>query len=140
METVTDVNRLATATADSYFHFADRSFGECRQRLIGYLVKLNRALNDDLPDLSHALLSRFCDSLVDYLSAGHFRIFQRLSLSGDAYALIDATTQAGVAFNDRFGELGEVQVPALKAALEQIARALSARFELEDQLLYAEPH
>lgn len=131
--------RQATATADGYFTSADQSFGESRQRLITYLVKLNHALNDDLPDLAQALLSRFCDSLVDYLSEGHFRVFQRLSLPAGSYALIEATTQAGMAFNDRFGHLAAVRVSEVKQALEQMARVLSTRFELEDELLYAEP-
>ncbi len=132
--------RLATATADSYFVHADQSFGQCRQRLISYLVKLNHALNDDLADLSHALLSRFCDSLVDYLSAGHFRVFQRLAVPGRAYAMIEATTHAGIEFNDRYGSLTEVRVPEVKAALERLAQVLSERFELEDELLYSEVH
>lgn len=140
METTAQMaRRQATATADAYFTHADQSFGECRQRLISYLVKLNLALNAHSPDLSQALLSRFCDALVDYLSAGHFRLFQRMSLSADAYAVIDATTQAGVAFNDRFGDLQDAGSQELRSALEQIARVLSARFELEDQLLAAEP-
>jgi regulator of sigma D len=130
----------ATDTADRYFAQADQSFGHCRQRLISYLVKLNHALNDDLPDLSHALLSRFCDSLVDYLSAGHFRVFQRLSPSAQAYAVIEASTQAGIAFNDRFGALQTVRCAEVKQALEQMARVLSERFETEDALLCAEPH
>ena len=70
MQTVTDTHRTGAESADRYFDYADQSFGECRQRLISYLVKLNHALNDGLPDLSHALLTRFCDSLVDYLSRG----------------------------------------------------------------------
>jgi regulator of sigma D len=102
-------HRYATTTVDGYFTLADQTFGECRQRVISYLVKLNRALNADLPDLSQALLSRFCDALVDYLSEGHFRVFQRLSLPAQSYALIDATTQAGMAFNDRFGDRREVR-------------------------------
>ncbi len=133
-------NDLATATANGYFLHADQTFGECRQRLISYLIKLNQALNDDLVDLSQALLSRFCDSLVDYLSAGHFRVFQRLSLPARSYAVIEATTQAGMAFNDRFGEVENVRLSEVKNALEQIARMLSTRFELEDELLHAEPH
>ncbi len=133
-------NDLAAATADGYFLHADQTFGECRQRLISYLIKLNQALNDDLVDLSQALLSRFCDSLVDYLSAGHFRVFQRLSLPARSYAVIEATTQAGMAFNDRFGEVENVRLSEVKNALEQIARMLSTRFELEDELLHAEPH
>ena len=42
--------------------------------------------------------------------------------------------------SDRFGNGVEAPIPEVKEALERIARALSARFELEDQLLYAEPH
>lgn len=139
MQMATDsTRRLATATAESYFSSADQSFGECRQRLISYLVKLNHALSDDLEDLSQALLSRFCDSLVDYLSAGHFRVFQRLSLPAAAYAVIDATTQAGVAFNDRYGNRTDLDFDDVRNALEGMARMLSARFELEDNLLYSE--
>lgn len=131
--------RHATA-ADGYFLQADRSFTQCRQRLISYLVKLNHALNADLPDLSQALLSRFCDALVDYLSAGHFRVFQRVSLPPRSYALIESTTHAGMAFNDRFGAVRDVSVADVKGALEQLARELSNRFEMEDELLCAEPH
>jgi regulator of sigma D len=126
-------------TADDYFRCADQSFGRCRQRLIRYLVKLNQALNDDLADLSQALLSRFCDSLVDYLSAGHFRVFQRLSVPPRAYALIESSTQAGMAFNDRFGDpAGDLHLTDVREALERLARLLSLRFELEDELLCAE--
>lgn len=141
MDLATDtLRRRATVTADGYVTLADRSFSECRQRVISYLVKLNHALNDDLVDLSQALLSRFCDSLVDYLSVGHFRVFQRLSLPADSYAVIEATTHAGMAFNDRFGSLGSIRVTDVKPALEQMARVLSTRFELEDELLDAEPN
>lgn len=139
MQTATQASRQqATATANGYFSEADQSFTECRQRLISYLVKLNHALSEDLNDLSQALLSRFCDALVDYLSAGHFRVFQRLSLPPTAYALIEATTHAGVAFNDRYGDLENFDMADVRQSLERIARLLSARFELEDNLLYAE--
>src|SRR5690606_5170460 len=121
------------------FRRADRAFGASRQRLISYLVKLDHALADDLPDLSQVLLGRFCDSLVDYLSEGHFRVFQRLSLPAGPYALIEATTQAGMAFNDRFGAGRNVPAADVKDALERMARVLASRFELEDELLCAEP-
>lgn len=141
MQTATQPTReTATATANGYFSEADESFTECRQQLISYLVKLNHALSDDHVDLSQALLSRFCDALVDYLSAGHFRVFQRLSLPATAYAIIEGTTQAGVAFSDRYGDIANFDMNAVKEGLERLARLLSARFELEDNLLYAEPH
>lgn len=135
MATMTPTRR--STIADGYVQQADESFVACRQRLISYLVKLNHALDADLPDLGQALLSRFCDALVDYLSVGHFRVFQRLSLPPRCYALIEATTQAGMSFNDRFGAAREIQVSEVKRALEPLARALSSRFELEDELLCA---
>lgn len=126
------------AAADAYVIQADRSFTICRQRLISYLVKLNHALDADLADLSQALLSRFCEALVDYLSEGHFRVFQRLSLSPRRYVLIEASTQAGMTFNDRFGAGRDIDVAEVKHALEQMAQVLSERFEVEDALLGAE--
>ncbi|MEZ5559255.1 MAG: Rsd/AlgQ family anti-sigma factor [Pseudomonadales bacterium] len=125
----------ATAATAAFFEQADESFTQTRQRLISYLIKLNHALNEDLVDLSQALLSRFCDSLVDYLSAGHFRVFQRLALLPREYAAIEATTEAAMSFNDRFGNVRDVDLAALKSGLERIARVLSTRFELEDELL-----
>ncbi|HEX7035023.1 MAG TPA: Rsd/AlgQ family anti-sigma factor [Pseudomonadales bacterium] len=135
METVAHYRR--PAAADRYVAEADRSFIACRQKLISYLVKLNDALDARLPDLSQALLRRFCDALVDYLSAGHFRVFQRVSLPAGTYALIEATTEAGMTFNDRFGGARRVVIDEVRGALEVLARALSERFELEDELLGA---
>lgn len=134
----TAIRDTASAAADEFFSEADQSFTECRQRLISYLVKLNRSLRDDLPDLTQALLPRFCEALVDYLSAGHFRVFQRLSLPATAYAIIEGTTQAGVAFSDRYGDPANFDMHDVREALERMARMLSARFELEDNLLYSE--
>jgi regulator of sigma D len=128
---------ISASIAAYYNETPDRSFLECRQRLISYLMKLNNALRNDLQDLSHALTSRFCDSLVDYLSAGYFQLFQRAAPRPTDYAAIEATTRSAMAFNDRFGHLREIDVPEVQAALEQLARALSTRFELEDATLDA---
>ena len=40
-------------------------------------------------------------------------------------------------FNDRFGGARRVAVDEVRGALETLARALSERFELEDELLGA---
>ncbi len=133
----TTIREQANATTSVYAQKADHSFAECRQRLISYLIKLNNALNEDLVDLSQALLSRFCDSLVDYLSAGHFRVFQRVALLPTEYAAIEATTRTAMVFNDRFGQLKHIEVLEVKVALEHLAQELSTRFELEDDLLCA---
>lgn len=114
---------------------SDQSFQELRSRVISYLVKLNHALDKDLNDLSQALLSRFCDTLVDYLSVGHFQVFQRVVPLAHEYAAIESTTQLAMTFNDNFGNLRKVNIPQVKAALEQLALVLGTRFELEDDLL-----
>jgi len=134
-QTTTTSREQANATTSIYYQTADRSFSECRQRLISYLVKLNNSLNENLADLSHALLNRFCDSLVDYLSAGHFRVFQRIALMPTEYAAIEASTRTAMHFNDRFGQLQDIELVEVKAALEQLAQELSTRFELEDDML-----
>lgn len=124
---------------DAGIHEAsDQTFAACRQRLIRYLIKLDNALEADLADLSQALLSRFCDSLVDYLSAGYFQVFPRSAPSPDEYAAIESTTQVAMAFNDRWGNVRSVEVRTVRVALEQLAQVLGTRFEIEDGLLLAE--
>ncbi len=124
--------------AAELFAASDKTFADCRQRLIAYLVKLNHALDQDLPDLAQALLQRFCESLVDYLSAGHFNVFQRVSLAADEYAAIEATTQLALCFNDRYGEALSIDSGEVKLSLEHLAQVLGSRFELEDDVLLAD--
>lgn len=129
------VAHAAHNLAAEFLNNSDESFQQSRQRLISYLVKLNHALNENLQDLSQALVSRFCDSLVDYLSAGHFQVFQRIVPAADEYAAIESTTRVAMTFNDRFGNIRYVNVPEVKAALEQLALVLGTRFEVEDDII-----
>ena len=124
--------------AVDYVASSDKAFADSRQRLIAYLVKLNQALDQDLTDLSQALLQRFCESLVDYLSAGHFTLFQRVVLAADEYAAIESTTALAMTFNDRYGDLIEIETLQIKAALENLAQVLGTRFEIEDDIILAD--
>lgn len=127
--------RSASERTREYLENSDKTFGDCRQRLIAYLVKLNHALDENFIDLSEALLGRFCDTLVDYLSAGHFRVFQRAIPSAHEYAAIEASTRQAMVFNDSFGNGGHFDRTAVKNALEALALTLGTRFELEDDIL-----
>lgn len=129
---------MATSATLDHIELSDRAFTDCRQRLISYLVKLNQALDRDLTDLSQALLTRFCEALVDYLSAGHFNLFQRVVLAADEYAAIESTTQLAMTFNDRFADRLQIDVAEVKGALEHLAQVLGTRFELEDDSLLAD--
>lgn len=128
----------SNAAASTYVDNADRAFTDNRQRLIAYLVKLNRTLDQDLADLSQAILQRFCESLVDYLSAGHFSVFQRLALAADEYAAIESTTRLSMAFNDTFADKININTSEVKTALEQLAQILGIRFELENDIILAD--
>jgi cytochrome c556 len=60
--TISEIPAAAAAghtTAVDYVTSSDKAFADSRQRLIAYLVKLNQALDQDLTDLSQALLQRF---------------------------------------------------------------------------------
>ena len=126
---------LAAVTTRKFDREADTNFANCRQQLITYLVELNNALDNGLADLSQALLTRFCNSLVDYLSAGHFQVFQRLIPEPHEYAAIESTTLVAMQFNDKYGELASVDIAQVKTALEKLALVLGTRFELEDDIL-----
>lgn len=128
----------SNAATSTYVDNADRAFADSRQRLIAYLVKLNRTLDQDLTDLSQAILQRFCESLVDYLSAGHFSVFQRVALAADEYAAIESTTRLSMAFNDTFADQIHINTSEIKTALEQLAQILGTRFELEDDIILAD--
>ena len=91
-------------------------------------------------------LRRFCQQLVDYVSAGHFEIYEQLqrealdfgdeealSQSGKLFPGIQSNTEACLDFNDRSERLGSI--PELQKMLSRIGEVLEERFSLEDQLI-----
>lgn len=95
-------------------------------------------------------LQRFCELMVDYVSAGHFEVYDHLIQEaedfGDGNALefarkiypqVSETTERVLIFNDALeGMLNhEPGSPSLARELSAIGETLVARFELEDQLV-----
>ena len=92
-------------------------------------------------------VKEFCQILIDYISLGHFGIYQRIAdgqerrskvvkIAGEVYQKIACTTDAAVAFNDKYDKLrGEELVNNLSGDLSRLGEALAARIELEDQLI-----
>ena len=112
-----------------------------RQHLLVDFMKLSAAVDHRQRDIAEVLLRRCCQSLVDYLSDGYFRIYGDL-LSSQAwptqreYARFEGTTATAMGFNDRFGDgRGVWTLSSLRAPLAELGLALETRFELEDQLL-----
>lgn len=92
-------------------------------------------------------IREFCQLLIDYISLGHFGIYQRindgterrrivLETATEVYPRIAATTDAALAFNDRYEKLAaEVLRTRLAEDLSQLGEELATRIELEDRLL-----
>ncbi|WLD58413.1 sigma D regulator [Salinispirillum sp. LH 10-3-1] len=93
----------------------------------------------------------FCEILVDYISAGHFEIYEQLmrearefedggiELAEALFPRIQVTTELMLDFNDTYSGAEEVRahLDTLESDVSQVAEALEERFELEDQLIQA---
>ena len=92
------------------------------------------------------LLQTFCQQLVDYISEGHFEIFEQLINEGhlfnDAEALasgkkllptIYALTDLILDFNDKY--LATDDLSSLAADLSSLGENMAQRFEIEDNMV-----
>ena len=126
------LSATAAVRADPYTDFLNG-----RRRLISDLFRLIETLDSHQDAASRVRLTRLCDNLVDYLSAGHFQIFSEIATDNHAYGQIERTTDRAMRFNDRFGASGSHDTAAVKRALEGLALTLETRFVLEDALIGA---
>lgn len=92
---------------------------------------------------------RFCQILVDYVSVGHFEVYEQLLLEAAEYndggielankiiPLIEDSTEIALAFNDRFDDIHKVDdgIETLMSELENLGKTLEDRFSLEDKLI-----
>ncbi|WP_432696942.1 sigma D regulator [Marinobacterium sp. YM272] len=120
---------------------------EQRQHLIRVLFSLSdceigKPLNEQL--------EQFCDLLMDYLSSGHFEVYEQLLREGsdyndgsvekvqDLFPRIQPTTDLALDFNDRYGAFDNPTLREIRDFAEDLSRlceTLEDRFELEDQLI-----
>lgn len=123
----------------------DKWLQERQALLVTYcsLAGINKQ-SECLPDADE--IADFCGALLDYLSAGHFEVFEILTenngdpqgqaLKEDLYPKLTKTTDAALAFNDRFGEaITSEQAAGFDNALAELGETLEERFALEDELI-----
>ena len=98
---------------------------------------------------SYQKLQAFCELLVDYVSKGHFSIYQELQMEAQTFSIdqslleqtypkIEITTEIALEFNDKYDVDPEqlVQViSTLTRDLSKLGEAIALRFELEDQMI-----
>ena len=91
-------------------------------------------------------LQSFCQTLLDYVSAGHFEVYYQLLREAEAFddgsaelakslfPYITTSTEAALEFNDRYSEAG-VDLEKLPDHMSKLGEVLESRFELEDRLI-----
>lgn len=87
-------------------------------------------------------IQSFCELLVDYVSAGHFEVYDQLAGNTDTsdqqavYSQISVTTEHALTFNDQYAsEQREPDYATFDVKLSALGQQLEARFALEDQLI-----
>jgi regulator of sigma D len=97
-------------------------------------------------DALKSLLIQFSQILVDYVSLGHFGVYERLlagterrkgvlSVAKDIYPEFSATTDAAISFNDKYDNVDKIDVfEDLEQDLSALGESLAKRIELEDRL------
>lgn len=123
----------------------DRWLEERQEMLVQYCAL--SGLSEDFSDVQRGeKLRSFCQILVDYVSAGHFEVYDQLIKEGrefddaDAlqeasklYDVVDKTTEKLLDFNDKYLETDDLA--ALTPDLSQLGEALEIRFSAEDRLI-----
>lgn len=94
-------------------------------------------------------LQRFCQHLLDYVSAGHFEVYYELVREAEAFqdgsaglaaALmpkLNATTARVLDFSDKYAEADQQALGNLAKDLSRLGEILAERFDYEDRLIDA---
>jgi regulator of sigma D len=129
------------------------SWLEERQQLIVSYCKLaalppfdKQQQENQLPAQEDILV--FCQLLMDYLSAGHFEVYDQIvsqcqingndskSLAQALYPKISASTDIALEFNDNYAEPSDDNdFTTFDLDLSGLGQALEERFGLEDELI-----
>lgn len=100
------------------------------------------------PEPAHELLEQFCQLLVDYVAAGHFGLYDRITngterrlevadLAKKIYPRIAETTESAISFNDRYDAKRLEDPQSLSHDLSSLGEEIAERIELEDQIIAA---
>lgn len=126
---------------------------EERQQLIVSYCKLaalppfdTQSASQQLPEQEHIL--HFCQLLMDYLSAGHFEVYDRIvsecavhgehskALAEALYPKIAASTDLALEFNDKYADQeADLGLESFDDELSRLGQALEERFSLEDEMI-----
>ncbi|KFE53724.1 Rsd/AlgQ family anti-sigma factor [Pseudomonas syringae] len=121
---------------------------KARKDLVSTYDVLGDALGNEKLAADRAGLQKFCEVLLDYVSAGHFEIYEQLSseakafndergleLADTIYQRLEVITKSALAFNDRCDKGDCSDRSVIAAEFKTLGGLLHERFELEDCLI-----
>lgn len=120
---------------------------EERQQLISLFVALPQEnVQDNLTDR----IREFCQIMMDYISSGHFEVYEQLLKEGsefndgglekaqELFPLIQNSTDAALDFNDNYSAFSGQTLQEMHDLITQLSvlgEALEERFSLEDTMI-----
>ena len=117
-----------------------------RQELLVKFVAMSEIAENENSDSREAMLQGLCQIMVDYVSAGHFEIYDQLvkeakefddieaiRASSGSFKIIDKSTECVLDFNDKYQETDDLE--ALATDLSALGEAMASRFEAEDKMI-----
>ncbi|TBW58191.1 sigma D regulator [Marinobacter halodurans] len=120
-----------------------------RQDLIVKFCDVSGTTDFSDTDAIRARFVALCEVLVDYVSAGHFEVYEQLireakefddggmELVAKVYPKLEEITEEALSFNDRLNgdAMPSDELEALMEPLSNLGEQLETRFELEDFLI-----
>ena len=137
-------HKRRNATSRQIRHMLDE-----RNELLAQLFKVSELTHHGQDEPDAGLLEEFCELVVDYIAAGHFGLYQRIAegterrsrvtgMARKLYPKIEKSTKIALAFSEKYKIDGQHDRPdKLQRDLSALGEALTARIELEDQLIAA---
>lgn len=124
----------------------DRWLQERQDMLVQYCTLSSLEKNAETDGHCGKKLRTLCQILVDYVSAGHFEIYDQLikegrefedskalKEAGELFTVIDNTTEQILDFNDKYLETDDMS--ALDKDLSSLGETLEVRFATEDRMI-----
>lgn len=124
----------------------DRWLEERQQLLVKYCALSSLESASLSSEQRGEMLKEVCQILVDYVSAGHFEIYDQLikegrefedkealQEAGALYTSIDKTTEKLLDFNDKYLETDDLS--SIDTDLSRLGETLETRFAAEDRMI-----
>ena len=124
----------------------DRWLQERQDMLVQYCALSGLARHGNNDELRGEKLRSLCQIVVDYVSAGHFEIYDQLikegrefddeeglQEAGKLFTIVDGTTEKLLDFNDKYLETDDLT--SLDKDLSQLGQVLEIRFTTEDRMI-----